>query len=48
MNEVQAKGGIDDINARHNTKMEGFMTRMSYMEKLFEIGWCSGKREGSK
>ncbi len=25
MNEVQANGGIDDINARYDTKMEGYM-----------------------
>ncbi len=32
MIEVQANGGIDDINARYNTKMEGHTTRMSYEE----------------
>jgi hypothetical protein len=37
MNEVQANGGIDDINARYNTKMEGYTTRMSYMKELGEI-----------
>jgi hypothetical protein len=35
MNEVQ--GGIDDINARYNTKMEGYTTRMSYMKELSEM-----------
>lgn len=34
MNEVQANGGIDDINVRYNTKMEGYTTRMSDMKEL--------------
>ncbi len=38
MNEVQANGGIDDINARYNTKMEGYTTQMSYMKELSKIG----------
>ncbi len=41
MNEVQANGGIDDINARYNTKMEGYTTRMSYMKGSSETAWLS-------
>ncbi len=37
MNEVQANGGIDDINARYNTKMEGYKIWMSYMKELGEM-----------
>ncbi len=37
MNEVQANGGIDDINARYNTKMEGYTTRMPDMKELCEM-----------
>ena len=37
MNEVQANGGIDGINARYNTKMEGYTTLMSYMKELSEM-----------
>ena len=33
MDDVQANGGIDDINARYNTKMEGYTIRMSYMKE---------------
>jgi hypothetical protein len=29
MNEDQSNGGIDDMNARYNTKMEGYMIQMS-------------------
>lgn len=37
MNEVKANGGIHDINARFNTKMEGYTTRTSYIKELAEI-----------
>ena len=37
MNEVLANGGIDDINARYNTRMEGYTTRMPYMMEFYEI-----------
>lgn len=37
MKEVQASGGIDNINARYNTKMEGYTTRMPYMKELCKM-----------
>jgi|GEM_PF-2490830 len=37
MNDVQSDGGIDDINARYNTRMEGYTTRMAYMRELYAI-----------
>ena len=38
MNDAQANVGIDGINARYNTKMEGYTTQMSYMKNLAAIG----------
>ncbi len=38
MNEVQANGGIDDINARYITRMEGSAILMSYVRELYTIG----------
>ena len=35
MNEVQANGGIDDINARHNRKIEGYKTQMLNMNESY-------------
>ena len=29
--------GIDDMNVRYNTKMEGYMIFMSYMKELYAI-----------
>lgn len=45
MNEVQANGGIDNLNARYNTKMEGYTTRMLCMEELYSI--CPRANESS-
>ncbi len=45
MNEVQANGGIGDINARYNNKMEGYTTWMSYMS--YKQSWGKGGRNES-
>jgi len=37
MNDVQANRGIYDLNARYNTEMKGYRTRMSYMMELCVI-----------
>ncbi len=37
MNEVQENGGIDDINASYNTRIEGCTTRMPDMKGFGEI-----------
>ncbi len=37
MNEIQANGGEDDMNAIYNTRMEGYTMRMSYMKELGDI-----------
>lgn len=37
MNFVQANGSIGDKNARYNTKMERYTTRMLYMKELAAI-----------
>ena len=37
MNCAQTNGSIGDINARYNTKIEGYTTRMLYMKKLAAI-----------
>jgi len=34
MNEGQANGGIGDMNARNNTRMEGYRTRITYVKGL--------------
>lgn len=39
MNEVRANGGIYDMNARYNTKMEGYTTQISYMKELSDINF---------
>jgi hypothetical protein len=35
MKEIQ--GGIDDINARYNTRMEAYAIRMPDMKELYEF-----------
>ena len=37
MTEVHENGGIDEIIARYNTRMEGERSRMQNMKKLFDI-----------
>jgi hypothetical protein len=36
-NEVQANGGIDNINARYNIKIERYIIGISYMKELGDM-----------